>query len=167
MKATKSNKVEAKTLKGFRDLLPSMALKKEDMLNNISKSFRFFGFSPIETPHIEYANVLVGQGSDEIQKELYRFKDNGGRDIALRFDQTLPLARFTVQHLKEQNIVLPFKRYAIGNVFRGEKAQKGRYREFTQCDFDFIGTKSLLADAEIINVISSSLKNLGIEDFTI
>lgn len=166
-KSMNSEKAEAKTLKGFRDLLPSMAIKKEDMLNKISLAFRSFGFSPIETPHIEYANVLVGQGSDEIQKELYRFNDNGGRDVALRFDQTVPLSRFTVQHLRDQSIMLPFKRYAIGNVFRGEKAQKGRYREFTQCDFDFIGTKSISADAEIISLISSSIEKLGINDFTI
>ena len=120
---------------------------------------------PIETPHLEYAEVLIKQGSDEIQKELYRFKDHGDRDVALRFDQTVPLARFITQHRHE--LEMPFKRYAIGNVFRGERAQKGRYREFTQCDFDFIGSDSLSCDAEILQVIYSSLTALNLQEFTI
>ncbi len=103
---------------------------------------------PIETPHLEYAEVLIGRGGEEIQKELYKFRDHGGRDVALRFDQTVPLARFVVQH--KHMLSTPFKRYAIGNVFRGERAQAGRYREFTQCDFDFIGTTSIFSDMEII-----------------
>ncbi|MCD5382663.1 histidine--tRNA ligase [Candidatus Gracilibacteria bacterium] len=161
------NTVQARKLNGFRDILPSLAIQKIEMLKKISETFQSFGFAPIETPHLEYADVLVGKGSDEIQKELYRFEDHGKRDVALRFDQTVPLARFTVENLRLQNISLPFKRYAIGNVFRGERAQKGRYREFTQCDFDFIGTKSLASDVEIIQVIYSTLKNIGIEKFTI
>ena len=156
---------EARTLSGFRDIMPDMASVKESMLNSIKDVFKSFGFVPIETPHLEYAEVLVGKGSEEIQKELYRFRDHGGRDVALRFDQTVPLARFVVQH--KHAISMPFKRYAIGNVFRGERAQAGRYREFTQCDFDFIGTDSILADMEIIQVIHNSLLSLGIENFTI
>lgn len=156
---------EAKTLRGFRDILPSGAIIKEEMLDKIKGVFKSFGFVPIETPHLEYGEVLLGKGSEEIQKELYKFKDNGGRDVALRFDQTVPLARFVVQN--RGKISLPFKRYAIGNVFRGERAQAGRYREFTQCDFDFIGTKSILSDMEIIQVINNSLETLGIENFTI
>jgi histidyl-tRNA synthetase len=135
------------------------------MIGSIKEVFKSFGFVPIETPHLEYAEVLVGKGSEEIQKELYKFRDNGGRDVALRFDQTVPLARFVVQH--KHLLSSPFKRYAIGNVFRGERAQAGRYREFTQCDFDFIGTTSILSDMEIIQVINNSLLALGIENFTI
>jgi histidyl-tRNA synthetase len=135
------------------------------MLTNIKEVFKSFGFVPIETPHLEYAEVLVGKGSEEIQKELYKFRDHGGRDVALRFDQTVPLARFVVQN--KHLLSSPFKRYAIGNVFRGERAQAGRYREFTQCDFDFIGTTSILSDMEIIQVINNSLLALGIENFTI
>ena len=156
---------DARTLSGFRDILPANASVKESMLSSIKEVFKSFGFVPIETPHLEYAEVLVGKGSEEIQKELYRFRDHGGRNVALRFDQTVPLARFVVQH--KHLISSPFKRYAIGNVFRGERAQAGRYREFTQCDFDFIGTTSILSDMEIIQVINNSLISLGIEHFTI
>jgi len=156
---------EARTLSGFRDILPDNASVKEAMLNSIKEVFKSFGFVPIETPHLEYAEVLIGKGSEEIQKELYKFRDHGGRDVALRFDQTVPLARFVVQH--KHMLSMPFKRYAIGNVFRGERAQAGRYREFTQCDFDFIGTTSILSDMEIIQVINNSILALGIKNFTI
>ncbi|MGP1449821.1 MAG: histidine--tRNA ligase [Wolinella sp.] len=154
-----------RTLSGFRDRLPKEAMAKSRLVRTLSDVFEGFGFVPIETPHLEYADILVKQGSDEIQKELYRFLDHGGRDVALRFDQTVPLARFISQH--RGNLTLPFKRYAIGNVFRGERAQRGRYREFTQCDFDFIGSESIGSDAEILQVIYASLKALGIEKFTI
>lgn len=157
--------VTPRLLSGFKDRLPDEAIAKYKLLRILSNEFEYFGFMPIETPHLEYADILVKQGSDEIQKELYRFKDNGGRDVALRFDQTVPLARFISQH--RDKLDLPFKRYAIGNVFRGERAQKGRYREFTQCDFDFIGSDSIACDAEIVQVIYASLVALGIEEFTI
>ncbi len=157
--------VTPRTLSGFKDRLPSEAIIKHNVIEKLSKVFRSFGFAPIETPHLEYADILIKQGSDEIQKELYRFTDHGERDVALRFDLTVPLARFVSQH--KEALGLPFKRYAIGNVFRGERAQAGRYREFTQCDFDFIGTTSASSDAEIILVIYESLKALGIESFTI
>ncbi len=156
---------DARTLSGFRDILPANACVKEEMITKLKEVFKSFGYVPIETPHLEYADVLVDKGSEEIQKELYRFRDHGGRDVALRFDQTVPLARFIVQH--KHLLATPFKRYAIGNVFRGERAQAGRYREFTQCDFDFIGTTSIYADMEIIQVIHNSLLALGIEKFTI
>ncbi|MCX2716602.1 histidine--tRNA ligase [Helicobacter sp. MIT 21-1697] len=157
--------VTPRALSGFKDRLPKEALAKAHLLNKVSNVFMNFGFVPIETPHLEYADVLIKQGSDEIQKELYRFKDHGGRDVALRFDLTVPLARFVSQY--KNDIGLPFKRYAIGNVFRGERAQRGRYREFTQCDFDFIGSDSISCDAEILQVIYASLMALGIEEFTI
>lgn len=157
--------VTPRTLSGFKDKLPAEALAKTQLINKLSAVFLNFGFLPIETPHLEYADVLIKQGSDEIQKELYRFKDHGGRDVALRFDLTVPLARFVSQYKNEVN--LPFKRYAIGNVFRGERSQKGRYREFTQCDFDFIGSDNISCDAEIVQVIYASLVELGIDDFTI
>ncbi|RDU62634.1 histidine--tRNA ligase [Helicobacter sp. MIT 14-3879] len=159
------SKVIPRTLSGFKDRLPMEAMKKSKLLSSVSSIFENFGFVPIETPHLEYADILVKQGSDEIQKELYRFKDHGNRDVALRFDQTVPLARFISQHRNE--IDFPFKRYAIGNVFRGERAQKGRYREFTQCDFDFIGSDSIACDAEIVQVIYASMVGLGIDEFTI
>ena len=147
--------VTPRTLSGFKDRLPNEAISKERLLKKLTIVFERFGFVPIETPHLEYADILIKQGSEEIQKELYRFKDHGGRDVALRFDQTVPLARFISQYKNE--LSLPFKRYVIGNVFRGERAQKGRYREFTQCDFDFIGSNSIACDAEIVQVIYASL----------
>ncbi len=157
--------IQPRTLSGFRDRLPQEAYAKASILEKVSEVFLSYGFMPIETPHLEYADILVKQGSEEIQKELYRFKDHGDRDVALRFDQTVPLARFITQHRHE--LIMPFKRYVIGNVFRGERAQKGRYREFTQCDFDFIGSNSLSCDAEILQVIYSSLSVLGLQEFTI
>ena len=165
MQNNAQNKITPRTLSGFKDRLPMEAMAKSKLLAIVSHTFETFGFMPIETPHIEYADILVKQGSDEIQKELYRFKDNGQRDVALRFDQTVPLARFISQH--RAKIDLPFKRYAIGNVFRGERAQKGRYREFTQCDFDFIGSNSIACDAEIVQVIYASMVALQIDEFTI
>ncbi|MCB1192810.1 MAG: histidine--tRNA ligase [Leptospiraceae bacterium] len=161
----KKQLIQARTLSGFRDILPIDSIAKEDMISKLKSAFRSFGFVPIETPHLEYSEILVGKGSDEIQKEMYRFFDHGNRDIALRFDHTIPLARFVVEH--KDKLAFPFKRYVVGNVFRGERAQAGRFREFTQCDFDFIGTKSILADTEIIQLVSSSLNSLGITDFTI
>lgn len=160
-----TSKVIPRTLSGFKDRLPVEAMAKSKLLFIVSSIFENFGFVPIETPHLEYADILVKQGSDEIQKELYKFTDHGKREVALRFDQTVPLARFISQH--RAKIDLPFKRYAIGNVFRGERAQKGRYREFTQCDFDFIGSNSIACDAEIVQVIYASMVALGIEEFTI
>ena len=157
--------ITPRTLSGFKDCLPQEAMAKKNLLQKVSEVFLKFGFVPIETPHLEYAEVLVKQGSDEIQKELYRFKDKGDRDVALRFDLTVPLARFIAQY--QNQLQLPFKRFAIGNVFRGERAQKGRYREFTQCDFDFIGSDSLSCDAEILQVIYASLVNLDIDEFSI
>ena len=165
MQNNAQNKIIPRTLSGFKDRLPMEAMAKSKLLSIVSNTFETFGFVPIETPHIEYADILVKQGSDEIQKELYRFKDHGQRDVALRFDQTVPLARFISQH--RAKIDLPFKRYAIGNVFRGERAQKGRYREFTQCDFDFIGSNSIACDAEIVQVIYASMVALEIGEFTI
>lgn len=157
--------VQARTLSGFKDRLPKEAIAKNELLKIIINVFESFGFIPIETPHLEYADVLIKQGSDEIQKELYAFRDHGGRDVALRFDLTVPLARFVTQH--RHHLDLPFKRYAIGNVFRGERAQRGRYREFTQCDFDFIGSQGIASDSEIIQIIAEILKRLEVGQFKI
>lgn len=163
--AEKNPLIEARTLRGFHDRLPGEALVKERMLTSLKKTFEGFGYVPIETPHIEFAEILIKESSEEIRKQLYRFQDNGGRDVALRFDLTVPFARFVVQHRNEVGI--PFKRYAIGNVFRGERPQAGRFREFTQCDFDFVGTESIGADAETVEVIAAGLKGLGIGKFLV
>jgi len=160
-----SSRIEPRTLKGFRDLLPAEALIKSRMLSTAVEVFQSFGFAPIETPHLEYTDILIGESGEEIGKQLYRFEDQGGRDVCLRFDLTVPFARYVVQH--KNDLGIPFKRYAIGSAFRGEQPQFGRFREFTQCDFDFVGTDSLGSDAEIIQVISALLNALGIENFTI
>jgi histidyl-tRNA synthetase len=127
--------------------------------------YRSYGFSPIDTPALEYTEVLLGKGGEESDKQLFRFTDNGGRDVAMRFDLTVPFARFAAQHLNE--IGMPFKRYHLAPVWRGENTQRGRYREFVQCDFDTIGTDSNSADIETLLVIHDLLSAIGFERFQI
>jgi histidyl-tRNA synthetase len=147
--------IEPRVLKGFRDFLPAQELIRRGMIEKIEKSFRSFGFVPIDTPALEYAEILLGKGGGETEKQVYRFTDQGGRDVALRFDLTVPFARFMAEHRRE--LVLPFKRYHIAKVWRGENAQRGRYREFTQCDFDIVGSDSAAADFEILLMMSTTL----------
>lgn len=130
------------------------------MIRIIEDAFLSFGFTPIETPALEYSEILLGKGSEETDKQLYRFNDNGDRDVSLRFDLTIPLARFSAMHMHE--VGTPFKRYQIAPVWRAEKPQRGRYREFYQCDIDILGSNSELADAEVIAVIDKALNNLDI-----
>ena len=127
--------------------------------------FRSYGFAPIDTPTLEYLEILTGKGSDETDRQIYRFQDNGGREVGMRFDLTVPLARFAAQHIN--TLGTPFKRYHIAPVWRGERPQKGRYREFVQCDFDTIGTESVLADIEAVSVINRLLETIGFDRFTI
>jgi histidyl-tRNA synthetase len=152
--------IEPRVLKGFRDFLPQAEMIRRNLTEKIEGSFRSFGFVPIDTPALEYAEILLGKGGGETEKQIYRFKDNGERDIALRFDLTVPFARFVALHQSELNF--PFKRYHIGKVWRGENTQRGRYREFTQCDFDIIGNDSTAADFEILLMIYTTLQNLGV-----
>jgi len=140
-------------------------IPRERLIETAREVYRSFGFQPIDTPALEYTEILLGKGGMETDKQLYRFEDHGGRDVGLRFDLTVPLARFVAQHIGE--LGTPFKRYHIGPVWRGEKSQRGRYREFLQCDFDTIGTTSTVADTESALVIHSLLKALGFERFTI
>lgn len=163
--AKKKGIIEPRTLKGFRDFLPEVMIPRKRMIEIIEKIYRSFGYVPIDTPALEYSEILLGKGSAETDKQLFRFTDNGGRDVALRFDLTVPLARFVAQHFNE--LSFPFKRYHIAPVWRGENTQRGRYREFCQCDFDIIGTKSNLADMEVVQVIFIALTALGIDSFTI
>src|SRR5712691_9498495 len=157
--------IKPTTLKGFRDYLPSAMIAREKLIDTARQVYRSYGFSPIDTPALEYAEILLGKGGEESDKQLFRFLDNGGRDVALRFDLTVPLARFVAQHIHE--IGTPFKRYHIGTVWRGENTQKGRYREFMQCDFDTIGTTSNAADSETLLVIHDLFERLGFSRFTI
>ncbi|MCG8568502.1 MAG: histidine--tRNA ligase, partial [Spirochaetes bacterium] len=157
--------IEPRILKGFRDFLPEMMLPRKELINKLEKIFQLFGFSPIDTPALEYTEILLGKGGGETDKQIYRFTDNGGRDVALRFDLTVPLARFVAQHYHE--LVLPFKRYHIAPVWRAEKPQNGRFREFYQCDFDIIGVNSIHADLEILLLIKEGIKALDCGKFTV
>lgn len=157
--------IQPRTLKGFRDYLPAAMIPRERLMQVARQTFRSFGFAPIDTPALEYLEVLSGKGSDETDRQLYRFTDNGGRQVGMRFDLTVPLARFAAQHVSR--LSLPFKRYHIAPVWRGENTQAGRYREFVQCDFDTIGTESVVADIEMLVVIDALMSAIGIERFTI
>ncbi len=157
--------IEPRILKGFRDFLPASEIERKNLLEKIEASFRSFGFVPIDTPVLEYAEILLGKGGGETEKQVYRFNDHGGRDVALRFDLTVPFARFLAVHRHELN--LPFKRYHIAKVWRGENTQRGRYREFTQCDFDIVGSDSSASDFEILLMMRNTLMALGAGDVTI
>jgi histidyl-tRNA synthetase len=157
--------IEPRTLKGFRDYLPEAMMPRERLIATAQRVYRSYGFSPIDTPALEYEEILLGKGGGETDKQLYRFEDSGGRRVALRFDLTVPLARFVAQHHNE--LGMPFKCYHIGTVWRGENTQRGRYREFMQCDFDTIGTLSSAADIETALVIHDLLRAVGFEAFTI
>src|SRR5688572_31384994 len=157
--------IEPRTLQGFRDYLPEAMIPRERLIATAQQVYRSFGFAPIDTPTLEYYEILSGKGSEETDRQLYNFVDNGGREVGMRFDLTVPLARFAAQHHHE--LGMPFKRYHIGTVWRGERVQRGRYREFMQCDFDTIGTTSIVADIETALVIHDLMRAIGFSDFTI
>lgn len=157
--------VEPRTLKGFRDFLPSDARKRSYVINSLKKVFESFGFEPLETPVLEYEEILLGKYGDEGDKLMYRFTDNGERRVAMRYDQTVPLARVIAQYAND--LPFPFKRYQVSNVYRAENTQRGRFREFTQCDIDIVGINSAFSDAEILFVVIRSLEILGIKNFKI
>ena len=163
--SNKRELIPPRTLKGFRDFPPALAMPREELIDKARAVFRSYGFAPIDTPALEYSEILTGKGGDESDKQMYRFADHGGRDVALRFDLTVPFARFAAQHIGQ--LGTPFKRYHIGPVWRGENTQHGRYREFYQCDFDTIGTDANAADIETVLVIHDLLAALGFERFAI
>jgi len=155
----------ARTLKGFRDFLPADKRARDVVQDRLVEVFRRHGFEPVETPTIEYASLILGKYGDEADRLVYAFDDAGQRRVALPYDQTVPTARVLAQYRNE----LPryFRRYAIRNVFRAEKPQKGRYREFTQCDIDVFGSGSAIADAEIVACTYFAFVNVGFTDFRI
>lgn len=157
--------IQPRTLKGFRDYLPAAMIPRERLMETARHTFRSFGFAPIDTPTLEHLDILTGKGSEETDRQLYQFIDAGNRPVGMRFDLTVPLARFAAQHIGQ--LGTPFKRYHIAPVWRGENPQAGRYREFYQCDFDTIGTESVLADIEAVTVIDALLRAIGIDAFTI
>ena len=159
-------KVEPRTLPGFMELLPKEQIAFNQMREAIQKSYEKFGFLPLDTPIIEKAEVLLAKAGGETEKQIYRF-EKGDNDLALRFDLTVPLAKYVTQYYNE--LSFPFRRYQIGKVYRGERPQKGRFREFYQCDIDIIGDGDLnmVYDAEMPAVIYQTIQSLGFEDFTI
>lgn len=157
--------IQPRVLKGFRDSLPSQEIVKKQVMATLEEVFSSYGFVPIDTPVLEYTEVLLGKGGGETDKQIFHFVDNGGRDVALRFDLTVPFARFMAVNLHK--LPLPFKRYHIDKVWRGENPQKGRYREFYQCDFDIVGIDSAVADTEILVMMSDAFKAIGLSRFTI
>jgi len=158
-------KQNLQTLKGFRDFLPAEKRQRDIVTNKIKRAFERYGFEPLETPTLEYAELLLGKYGDEADKLVYSFTDRGERQVALRYDQTVPTARVLAQYQNE--LGRGFRRYQIQNVFRADKPQKGRYREFTQCDADIFGINSPLADAEILAVYAAIYQDLGLTDLVI
>lgn len=157
--------IQPRVLKGFRDFLPEAEITRSDLIEKLTAAFRLFGYVPIDTPVLEYSEILLRKSNGETEKQVFRFEDNGGRDVALRFDLTVPFARFTAEHKDE--LYFPFKRYHIAKVWRGEKPQAGRYREFVQCDFDCVGSDSAAADFEILSLMKHALSAIGVDDITI
>lgn len=157
--------IQPKILKGFRDFLPQDEILRSGLIEKLTDTYRSYGFVPIDTPVLEYTEILLRKSNGETEKQMFRFEDNGGRDVAMRFDLTVPFARFTAQHKEE--LYFPFKRYHISKVWRGEKPQAGRYREFVQCDFDTVGSDSATADFEVLSLMKAALASIGVEKITI
>src|SRR5215471_8993516 len=157
--------IQPRTLQGFRDYPPELMIPRERLLEQARQVYRLYCYAPFNSQALASTEILLGKGGAETDKQLYRFTDNGGRDVALRFDLTVPFARFAAQHIGK--LGTPFKRYHIAPVWRGERPQRGRYREFWQCDFDTIGTTSNATDIEIALVIHDLMVALGFERFTI
>jgi histidyl-tRNA synthetase len=164
-RTTMENIIQPKILKGFRDSLPQDEILRADLIEKLTKTFRGYGFVPIDTPVLEYTEILLRKSDGETEKQMFRFQDNGGRDVAMRFDLTVPFARFTAQHRDE--LYFPFKRYHIAKVWRGEKPQAGRFREFVQCDFDIVGSDSASGDFEVLSLMKKSLAEIGVKKATI
>lgn len=153
---------QLQTLKGFRDFLPQEKRERDYVAQKVKETFSLFGFQPLETPTLEYASLLLGKYGDEADKLVYTFEDNGKRKVALRYDQTVPTARVLAQY--QQQVSKYFRRYQIQNVFRADKPQKGRFREFAQCDIDIFATVSPIADAEILACSYAAFKNVGFQN---
>ena len=160
------NKVEPKTLPGFMELLPNEQVLFNQMQDKIRRTYEKFGFLPIDTPIIESSEVLLAKAGGETEKQLYTFS-KGESNLTLRFDLTVPLAKYVAAKYNE--ISFPFRRYQIGKVYRGERAQRGRFREFYQCDIDVIGDENLniINDAEIPTIMHETFKKLGLTNYTI
>lgn len=154
--------MKVQCLKGFRDYLPEEMLQKDRMLQTVQQVFEKHGYPPLMTPALEYSEVLLNKSGDEADMLLYRFRDNGDRDVAMRYDLTVPLARVLAEH---GEITMPFRRYQIAPVWRAEKPARGRFREFMQCDVDLVGVDSAAADAEMLVIGCAVMDALGLTKF--
>ncbi|QMU98943.1 histidine--tRNA ligase [Borrelia sp. A-FGy1] len=150
--------MDVRTLKGFKDYMPKEALIRTHVIKQIYSVLMSYNFDLIDTPVLEYSELLFKKGGDEVEKQTYRFKDNGDRDVSMRFDLTVPFARFITTN--RAKIKFPFKRFQIGKVFRGENTQKGRYREFMQFDFDIVGENTFQSDSEILSIVYCGLEEI-------
>ncbi len=150
-------------LRGFRDFLPEQMMLRQEIINRFRGVFEHHGFEPIDTPVLEYYETLTGNIDDE--KLIYHFEDQGGREVGMRFDLTVPLARYVALHRNE--LVFPFKRYHIAPVWRADRPQRGRFREFWQCDADIVGTSSMLADADVVSIVVESLQSVNMPNFVV
>ncbi len=158
------SKSKVQTLKGFRDFLPEEMVIRREVIKRLRAVFEKYGYDELQTPALEYQEVLTGKYGEEAEKLFYLFKDKGGRDVGLKYDLTVPLARVMGSN---RDLPIPFKRYQIQPVWRTEKPQMGRYREIYQCDVDVVGISSAIADAEIIAITNDALTTLGFESFKI
>ena len=159
-------RIKARTLSGFMELLPARQAQFERVRDTLAKTYELYGFTPLDTPVIESSEVLLAKAGGETEKQIYRFT-KGDSDLALRFDLTVPLAKYVALHQNE--LAFPFRRYQIGKVYRGERAQRGRFREFYQADIDVIGDGALdiINEAEIPAIIYKTFTSLGLERFRI
>jgi histidyl-tRNA synthetase len=157
-------KIEPQTVKGFRDLVPRYAKKKNEIISTIRETYESFGFLPVETPGLEYLDTLIGEYGDENTKQIFRLKSPEDQDIALRFDLTVPLARIVAQY---SDLPKPFKRYQVASVWRADKPDPGRFREFTQFDVDVVGTSTQLAETEVISAVVKALSKISVGEFVV
>lgn len=155
------DKQKLQPLKGFRDFLPEEAEKRQYLQERFEEIFDLYGFEPLITPALEYQEILLNKYGEEADRLVYKFEDEGGRKVALRYDQTVPTSRILAMY--RNNLPMPWRRYQIQRVWRAEKPQKGRYREFIQCDVDIFGTTSPLSDAELISLGETTLSGLGFD----
>ena len=160
---SQSKTVKPEILSGFRDFFADDIYIREYVMNTFKKVFERYGYEPLETPALEYTNIFSGELGEEAEKLFYRFKDKGGRDVMLKYEVMTPMCRAVAENVN--SIVFPYKRYQIQRVWRADKPQKGRYREFTQCDADTVGSDSVICDAEFIQMGIEALKELGFDKF--
>jgi len=159
---TETTNINPRLLQGFRDFLPERKTQRDWLIEKVREVYQTFGFQPLETPVLEYADILTGKYGDEANMMMYRFRDHGDRDVAMRYDLTVPFSRVIAQYPELPN---PFKRYQVAPVWRADSPQAGRYREFYQMDADIAGSDSMMADAEIIALIATLMQKLGMKNF--